>query len=105
MKYSKKAPGVARKPQQRQTGEPVKRAARQALNEGTDAAIKIYKAAARLKGGPRDGRVYYVDDLRQEKRATEAMGRTFDYVETRAKCVLPWTGGVEGVIWKHRSAT
>lgn len=67
--------------------------------------IAIPRPAARMQGGPRDGWVYFVEDLEHEQRIAERMSgvlgaRPFGYKPTRAKCVLPWTGGVEGIIWR-----
>ncbi len=75
---------------------------RQALNEG-DAAIKIYESAARLQGGPRDGRVYYVGELEEETRVGERIGVAFPYVRTRAHTTLPWTGGIKGEVWRYQA--
>lgn len=64
--------------------------------------ITIRKAAARLRGGPKDSFVYYVDDLEHEQRIAERMGTKFPYYPTKAHTTLPWTGGVQGVIWQYR---
>lgn len=66
--------------------------------------IKIEKPASRLKGGPRDGWVYYDDDLIIMKVAAERMGKEFEYVETHGHVILPYTDGVKGGVWRFREA-
>lgn len=96
----KRAVGVSRDAlrraqERRQTPPPEVRQAK-----SSNGLITIPKPAARLEGGPKDGWVYFIDDLEHEQRIAQRMGTVFSYKPTRAKCVLPWTGGVEGIIWR-----
>lgn len=72
--------------------------------KSTTGHISIPKPAARMEGGPKDGWVYFIDDLEHEQRIAERMGTVFPYSPTRRKCVLPWTGGVEGIWWRWTGA-
>jgi len=63
--------------------------------------LKLKRPAVILDGGPRHGWAYYLDDLQEQARATEAMGRRFDYVPTGEYIPHPRAGGkVLSEVWR-----
>lgn len=64
--------------------------------------VKPGRTVVMLHGGPCHHWAYYLEEIEAIRACEEYFGREFDYAPTRGHYTVPWSGGVQAIVWRWK---